>query len=102
MDIAAAAGLLPLAVMIALASLWGWSVVPPGARFPVRFGGFGFQTTISKGAALLLWPLLAGAVVGGVGATSAGGESSIFGLGLVTLVIMLIAQVASIRKAARS
>ena len=102
MDVSPGLGLLPLAIVITLASVWGWSVVPAQARFPIRFGGFGFQTTISKGAALILWPVLAGAVVGGVASASDEGDSTLFVLGLFTLVIMLIAQVASIRKAARS
>jgi hypothetical protein len=101
-DVSPGIGLLPLAVVIVVASLWGWSVVPTEARFPIRFGGFGFQTTISKGAALLLWPVLAAAVVGGVASASDEGDSTMFVLGLFTLVIMLIAQIASIRKAARS
>lgn len=87
--------------VIAVASVWGWKVVPSDARFPVRFGGLGYQTTISKGTALVLWPVIAALVAGGVATAGDESEATLILVGMIALAIMLIAQVASIRKAAR-
>jgi hypothetical protein len=92
--------LLPLVVITAFVSIWGALTVPAEARFPVRFGGLGFQTSLAKWPALVLWPLLAAAIA--AGATVVADEPSMEWIGALALVIVLIGQIAGILRAQRS
>ena len=87
--------------VISAASLWGAKVVPSGTRFPIRFGGLGYQSTISKTTALLLWPVTAALVAGGVATAGGDSDATLYVLGFLALAILLISQLASISKAAR-
>jgi hypothetical protein len=93
--------LFPLVAIITFVSIWGGLTVPREARFPVRFGGFGFQTSLGKWPALLLWPLLAGAIAAGA-AAGADREPTLEWVGALGLVIVLIGQIAGILRAQRS
>jgi hypothetical protein len=76
---------------------YGAARIPKEARWPIRFGGFGFQTTIGKGAGLLMWPALGAAV-----ASLAWVEETEFGgLVLIGLLLMLWAQLAAVLHLAR-
>lgn len=78
-------------------SVYGFVRIPADSRWPIRFGGFGHQTTIGRGTGLILWPLLGAAV-----ATLAGaGDGSFAGLTLIGLLLMLGAQLASVVHMAR-
>ena len=87
-----------LVVAMVVVSAWGWHAVPGDARFPVRFGGFGFESSFGRAVALFMWPLLGGVVLWG----GAVGEEQTRWLVLPALGILLLAQVTSIRRAARS
>jgi hypothetical protein len=89
-------------------SVWGAVRVPDDARFPIRFGGAsGFQTYIGKWGALVLWPLLGFIVTFGVTLTQdaeaeEGGTTGLALIGAITMAILFLAQVASVRRQARS
>jgi hypothetical protein len=89
---------LPFGVAMVAVSVWGWGSVPPGARFPIRFGGYtGFETTLSKKTALVLWPVLGGIVVVGAPQVSPTGTALL--LGVPVMAILLLAQINSVRRA---
>jgi len=95
MDARLGAALL-VAAMCGVAA-YGAARIPRDARWPVRFGGFGFQTTIAKGTGLLMWPVLGGAV-----ASLAWIEEAQWGgLVLIGLLLMLWAQLAAVLHLAR-
>jgi hypothetical protein len=93
--------LVPLLILVAFVSIWGALTVPGEARFPIRFGGLGFQTSLGKWPALILWPLLAAAVAAGA-ATANDREPMLEWIGALALVILLIGQIAGILRAQRS
>ena len=102
MDEQVLVALSPLIGLSVLASLWGARAVPAEERFRLRFGGLGFDTTIGKRAALIVWPLTVAAVAGGAAVlanSSALGETGLI-LGIVPVLIVLLAQVGAIRRAA--
>jgi hypothetical protein len=90
--------LVPLVVIIAFVSIWGAFTVPAEARFPIRFGGLGFQTSLGKWAALIVWPLLAAAIAAGA-SVEKDQEPMLEWIGAVALVIVLIGQIAGILRA---
>ena len=101
MDEQVLVALSPLIGLSVLASLWGARAVPSDERFRMRFGGLGFDTTISKKAALIVWPLTVAAVAGGAAVlakSSTLGETALI-LGIVPVLIVVIAQVSAIRRA---
>jgi hypothetical protein len=93
--------LVPLVVIIGLVSVWGALTVPAEARFPIRFGGLGFLTSLGKWPALILWPVLAAAVAAGA-AVARDQEPMLEWIGAVALAIVLIGQIAGILRAQRS
>ena len=93
--------LVPLLIMVAFVSIWGALTVPAEARFPIRFGGLGFQTSLGKWSALILWPVLATAVAAGA-TTAKDQEPMLEWIGALALVIVLIGQIAGILRAQRS
>jgi hypothetical protein len=95
MDAGAVAVVL-VAAMCAV-SIYGAIRIPHDARWPVRFGGFGHQTTFGRGTGLVMWPLL-GLAVGSLVWRDVG---SIAGLALIGLVLMLVAQLAGVLRLAR-
>ena len=93
--------LVPL-LFICLAAGWGFMTLPPGSRVPVHFGLSGANRSWGRTAGLLLYPGL-GLVVAGfellVAAPSRAGAGVVaLPLGLF-LVLLLIVQVAAIRRA---
>ena len=90
-------GLALVGVMVGV-SAWGLREVPGDARFPIRFGGLGFESSVGRSSALLLWPVMGGLAVWG--AAVGGPETS--WLALPAVAILLLGQVSSVRKAARS
>jgi hypothetical protein len=93
---AGAAAIVLVGAMCAV-SIYGAIRIPHDARWPVRFGGFGHQTNMGRVTGLVMWPLL-GLAVGSlvwweVGSTAA--------LALIGLVVMLLAQLATVLRLAR-
>lgn len=70
--------------------------MPRDARWPVRFGGFGHQTTIGRNTGLLLWPLLGGAVA----SVAWMGDGELTGLAVAGLGLMVLAQLAAVMRLA--
>ena len=61
----------------------------------MRFGGLGFETTVSKSTALVMWPGL-GAIVG-FGVALVGEETAaLVWVGVSGLLILLVAQFAAV------
>ena len=95
MDSGIMAGLL-VGAMCAV-SVYGAIRIPGDTRWPVRFGGFGFQTTLGRITGLILWPVL-GTMVAVLVWT---GDESITVLALVGLVLMFWVQLAAVLRLAR-
>ena len=78
-------------------SIYGAARIRAGARWPVRFGGLGFQTTIGRTAGLVAWPLLGAVVASGTWIADGAYE----GITLVGLLVMLWAQVSAVTRLGR-
>ena len=78
-------------------SVYGAVRIPPDARWPIRFGGLGFQTTLGRVTGLILWPLLGAMVASLVWR----GDESIVLVALFGLLLMLGAQLAAVLRLAR-
>ena len=92
--------LVALLVVVAMCgvSVYGATRLPAEARWPVRFGGLGFQTTLGRGTGLVLWPLTGGLIA----AVAWMDDGAYGGLTLIGLLLMLWAQVTAVRRLARS
>jgi hypothetical protein len=78
-------------------SAYGAVRIPVDARWPVRFGGLGFETTLGRATGLVLWPLLGGVVSSGAWVADGAYE----GITLAGLLLMLWAQVTAVSRLAR-
>jgi quinol-cytochrome oxidoreductase complex cytochrome b subunit len=96
MDARAAA--IVLVVAMCAASVYGAFKAPRDARWPIRVGGFGYQTTMGRGTGLVMWPVL-GTMVASLAWM---GDGSFDGITVVGLLLMLWAQVATVRQLIRS
>jgi hypothetical protein len=86
-----------LVVAMGAVSAYGAASLPEDARWPVRFGGLGFDTTIGRATGLILWPIL-----GAMGASVAWMEDGSFaGLTVAGLLLMLWAQLTAVARLRR-
>jgi hypothetical protein len=79
-------------------SIYGAARIPADARWPIRFGGFGFESRLGRNTGLVLWPLL-GAAVASVAWMD---DGSFAGLVVIGLVLMLWAQLVGVARLTRS
>ena len=91
-----------LVAALVCVALWGWRAVPAEARVPARLGAvWGAQTTVGKGAALLLTTAMGALMlVGSLVAARQGGQTPLAVASVLSTALILAAQVAMVRRAA--
>jgi hypothetical protein len=80
-------------------SLYGASVLPPGARMPVHFGPTGYNQWVPKGFGLALWPAVAAGVCVILAVTTRRhhpGSSSAAVIVIVLLLVMLVTEIGAL------
>jgi hypothetical protein len=84
-----------------IVALWGWVTAPSSERFAVRAGNPpGFDGTVSKGAALIMWIVLGAVVLAGSLIAQRDNEGlALVGAGLLALLLLM--EVVSVRRAIR-